>query len=71
MCIRDSSTTSTPSFASSSVAMASVRVSSSLSAISLPSYGLDTGTNLVELVEKCAQVSGIERIRLGLSLIHI
>ena len=36
-----------------------------LSAISLPSYGLDTGTNLVELVEKCAQVSGIERIRLG------
>ena len=36
-----------------------------LSAISLPSYGLDTGTNLVELVEKCAQVDGIERIRLG------
>ena len=36
-----------------------------LSAISLPSYGLDTGTNLVELVEKCAQVEGIERIRLG------
>ena len=36
-----------------------------LSAISLPSYGLDTGTNLVELVEKCAQVPGIERIRLG------
>ena len=35
------------------------------SAISLPSYGLDTGTNLVELVEKCAQVEGIERIRLG------
>ena len=31
----------------------------------LPSYGLDTGTNLVELVEKCAQVEGIERIRLG------
>ena len=27
-----------------------------LSAISLPSYGLDTGTNLVELVEHCAQV---------------
>ena len=36
-----------------------------LSAISLPSYGLDTGTNLVELVEKCARVDGIERIRLG------
>ena len=36
-----------------------------LSAISLPSYGLDTGSNLVELVEKCAQVEGIERIRLG------
>ena len=36
-----------------------------LSAISLPSYGLDTGTNLVELVEKCAQTEGIERIRLG------
>ena len=36
-----------------------------LSAISLPSYGLDTGTTLVELVEKCAQVEGIERIRLG------
>ena len=28
-----------------------------LSAISLPSYGLDTGTNLVELVEHCAQAS--------------
>ena len=36
-----------------------------LSAISLPSYGLDTDTNLVELVEKCARVEGIERIRLG------
>ena len=36
-----------------------------LSAISLPSYGLDTGTNLVDLVEKCAQVPGIQRIRLG------
>ena len=36
-----------------------------LSAISLPSYGLDTGTNLVDLVEHCAQVEGIERIRLG------
>ena len=36
-----------------------------LSAISLPSYGLDTGTNLVELVEHCAEVEGIERIRLG------
>lgn len=36
-----------------------------LSAISLPSYGLDTGTNLVELVEHCAEVDNIERIRLG------
>ena len=36
-----------------------------LSAISLPSYGLDTGTSLVELVERCAQVEGIQRIRLG------
>ena len=36
-----------------------------LSAISLPSYGLYTGTNLVELVEKCAQTEGIKRIRLG------
>lgn len=36
-----------------------------LSAISLPSYGQDTGTNLTELVEKCAAVEGIERIRLG------
>ena len=36
-----------------------------LSAISLPSYGLDTGTSLVELVEHCAQVEGIRRIRLG------
>ena len=36
-----------------------------LSAISLPSYGQDTGTDLTTLVEKCAQVDGIERIRLG------
>ena len=36
-----------------------------LSAISLPSYGADTGTNLYELVERCAEVEGIERIRLG------
>ena len=36
-----------------------------LSAISLPSYGLDTGTNLVEVVVMCAEVEGIERIRLG------
>lgn len=36
-----------------------------LSAISLPSYGQDTGTSLIELVERCAQVEGIERIRLG------
>lgn len=36
-----------------------------LSAISLPSYGQDTGTDLVELVEHCAAVPGIQRIRLG------
>ncbi len=36
-----------------------------LSAISLPSYGADTGTDLYTLVEKCAEVEGIERIRLG------
>ena len=36
-----------------------------LSAISLPSYGTDTGTNLYELIGHCAQVEGIERIRLG------
>ena len=36
-----------------------------LSAISLPSYGQDTGTDLFELVEHCAVVPGIERIRLG------
>ena len=36
-----------------------------LSAISLPSYGTDTGTDLYELVEQCAGVEGIERIRLG------
>ena len=35
------------------------------SAMGQPSYGLDTGTNLVELVEHCAQVEGIQRIRLG------
>ena len=36
-----------------------------LTAISLPSYGSDTGTNLAELVEHAAAVPGIERIRLG------
>lgn len=36
-----------------------------LTGINLPSYGQDTGTNLTELVERCAQVEGIERIRLG------
>ena len=36
-----------------------------LSAISLPSYGMDTGTCLVDLLEKASQVEGIERIRLG------
>lgn len=33
--------------------------------INLPSYGRDTGTNLADIVEKAAQVSGIERIRLS------
>lgn len=36
-----------------------------LTAISLPSYGTDTGTCLAELVEHAAAVPGIERIRLG------
>ncbi len=36
-----------------------------LSAISLPSYGTDTGTSLIELLERAAAVQGIERIRLG------
>ena len=36
-----------------------------LTAISLPSYGTDTGTSLVDLVEKAAAVPGIERLRLG------
>ncbi len=36
-----------------------------LTAISLPSYGRDTGTGLAELVEKAAVVPGIRRIRLG------
>lgn len=36
-----------------------------LTAISLPSYGRDTGTGLAELVEHAAAVPGIERIRLG------
>lgn len=36
-----------------------------LTAISLPSYGRDTGTGLTELIEKAAEVPGIERIRLG------
>lgn len=36
-----------------------------LSAISLPSYGKDTGTSLIELLEHCSAVEGIERIRLG------
>ena len=35
------------------------------SGINLPSYGQDTGTNLIELIEHSAQVNGIERIRLG------
>lgn len=36
-----------------------------LTAISLPSYGTDTGTSLVDLVEKAATVPGVERLRLG------
>lgn len=36
-----------------------------LTAISLPSYGRDTGTGLAELVEHAAAVPGIARIRLG------
>ena len=36
-----------------------------LTAISLPSYGADTGTSLVDLVEKAAAVPGVERLRLG------
>ena len=36
-----------------------------LSAISLPSYGMDTGACLADLLEKASQVEGIERIRLG------
>lgn len=35
------------------------------SGISLPSYGKDTGADLVALLEKCAEVPGIERLRLG------
>lgn len=36
-----------------------------LTAISLPSYGTDTGTGLAELVEHAAAIPGIDRIRLG------
>ena len=36
-----------------------------LSGINLPSYGRDTGTSLTRLIEACAGVEGIERIRLG------
>lgn len=36
-----------------------------LSGINLPSYGRDTNTSLIELIEACARVEGIERIRLG------
>ena len=36
-----------------------------LTAISLPSYGTDTGTSLVDLVEKAAAVPRVERLRLG------
>lgn len=36
-----------------------------LSGINLPSYGRDTNTSLIELIEACAGVDGIERIRLG------
>ncbi len=36
-----------------------------LSAISLPSYGKDTNTDLITLLEKIENINGIERIRLG------
>lgn len=36
-----------------------------LSGINLPSYGRDTGATLTGLIEVCAGVSGIDRIRLG------
>ena len=36
-----------------------------LSGINLPSYGKDTGTDLVSLIEACAEIEGIRRIRLG------
>ena len=36
-----------------------------LSGINLPSYGKDTGADLTGLIEACAGVAGIERIRLG------
>ena len=36
-----------------------------LTAISLPSYGTDTGTSLVDLVEKAAAVPRVERLRLS------
>lgn len=36
-----------------------------VSAISLPSYGKDTGSSMVELLEKIDTVPGIERVRLG------
>ena len=35
------------------------------SGINLPSYGQDTGTTLIELIEHSAEIEGIERIRLG------
>ncbi|MDD4850783.1 MAG: MiaB/RimO family radical SAM methylthiotransferase, partial [Gemmiger sp.] len=36
-----------------------------LTAISLPSYGTDTGTSLTELLERACALPGIARIRLG------
>ena len=36
-----------------------------VSAISLPSYGKDTGSSMVELLEKIDLLPGIERVRLG------
>lgn len=36
-----------------------------LSGINLPSYGLDTDTTLIDLIEACASLEGIDRIRLG------
>ncbi len=36
-----------------------------ITGIHLSSYGIDTGSTLIELLEKCNEVEGIKRIRLG------